>query len=122
MSIPSETRREAYEESRKEAPTRCKQIYRRLCEDGPMTADTLMAAMGLMNPNSVRPRLSELAEWSMIRAIGKAKNRYGRSVTLWAAVEQDIKITAPGGANSEGGKENQSKFTVPQEEGAVNDP
>lgn len=36
MSIPAETRREAYEESRKEAPTRCKRIYRRLCEDGPM--------------------------------------------------------------------------------------
>lgn len=104
MSIPSETRREAYEESRREAPTRRQEIYRRLRESGPMTADTLMAAMGYINPNSVRPRLSELAEWGMIRAIGKAKNRYGRSVTLWAAVEQDIKITAPGTANTESGK------------------
>lgn len=104
MSIPTETRREAYEESRKEAPTRCKEIYHRVCDGGPMTADTLMAAMGLMNPKSVRPRLSELAEWSMIRPVGKAKNRYGRSVTLWASVEQDIKKTAPGTANTESGK------------------
>lgn len=104
MTIPSETRREVYEESRREAPTRRQEIYRRLREGGPMTADTLMAAMGYINPNSVRPRLTELAEAGLVEAIGKSPNRAGIKVTLWAAVEQDIKITAPGTANTESGK------------------
>lgn len=104
MRIQTEARREAYEESRGTSESRRKEIYRRLREDGPMTADTLMAAMGTTNPNCVRPRLTELAEWGMIRAMGTAKNRYGRSVTLWAAVEQGIKITTPGGNDTESGK------------------
>lgn len=104
MSIPEETRREAYYDSRKTAPTRRKAIYQRLVEGGPMTADTLMAAMGLMDPNNVRPRLTELKKAGLVRAVGKARNRAGKNVTLWAAVPpEDIKRAAPGGNDTESG-------------------
>lgn len=35
---------------------------------------------------------------------------------------QDTKKAAPGGNDTESGKANKTKLTVPQEEGAVNDP
>lgn len=79
MSIPEEIRREAYYESREDAPTRRKIIYQELRESGPMTAETLMAVMGYMNPNSVRPRLTELKEQGLVRAVGKATTEPGRT-------------------------------------------
>ena len=53
--------------------------------DGP---DTLMAAMGYMDPNNVRPRLTELKQAGLVRVIGKARNRHGKSVAVWEA--QDV--------------------------------
>ena len=88
MGITEETRREAYYESRESAPTRRKQIYQKLRECGSMTADTLMAAMGYMDPNNVRPRLTELKQAGLVRVIGKARNRHGKSVAVWEA--QDV--------------------------------
>lgn len=87
MGITQETRRAAYEESREAAKTRKKQIYKRLQESGPMTADTLMAAMGYMDPNNVRPRLTELKRDGLVRVIDKARNRRGKLVAVWEAVE-----------------------------------
>ena len=86
MGITRETRREAYYESRESAQTRRKQIYQKLRDGGPMTADTLMAAMGFMDPNNVRPRLTELKEAGLVRVIGRARNLRGRSVAVWEAV------------------------------------
>lgn len=87
MGITQETRRAAYEESREVAETRRKQIYKKLRSGGPMTADTLMAAMGYMDPNNVRPRLTELKRDGLVRVIGKARNRRGKLVAVWEAVE-----------------------------------
>ena len=53
-----------------------------------MTADTLMAAMGYMDPNNVRPRLTELKQAGLVRVIGKARNRHWKSVAVWEA--QDV--------------------------------
>lgn len=86
MGITQETRREAYYDSREGAQTRRKLIYQKLVESGPMTADTLMAAMGYMDPNNVRPRLTELKEAGLVRVIGKARNLRGKSVAVWEAV------------------------------------
>ena len=91
MGITQETRRAAYEESRETAPTRRKQIYEKLRSCGPMTADTLMAAMGYMDPNNVRPRLTELRAEGLVRVIGKARNLRGKSVAVWEAVEPEVK-------------------------------
>lgn len=87
MGITQETRRAAYEESREAAETRRNLIYKKLKESGPMTADTLMAAMGYMDPNNVRPRLTELKRDGLVRVIGKARNRRGKLVAVWEAVE-----------------------------------
>lgn len=87
MGITQETRRAAYYEAMEAAPTRRKQIYQKLRECGPMTADTLMAAMGYMDPNNVRPRLTEMRDDGLVRVIGKAKNRRGKSVAVWEAVK-----------------------------------
>lgn len=122
MSIPEEIRREAYYESREDAPTRRKIIYQELRESGPMTAETLMAVMGYMNPNSVRPRLTELKEQGLVRAVGKAHNRAGKNVTLWEAIPpEDIKSAAPGGNDTESGKRKiDPANTVTSKETAVN--
>lgn len=122
MSIPEETRREAYYESREDAPTRRKMIYQRLLSDGPMSGDTLMAAMGFMNPNCVLPRLTELRDDGLIRSIGKTKNRAGHTVTLWEAIPpEDIESAAPGGNDTESGKRKiDPANTVTSKEAAVN--
>lgn len=122
MSITAETRREAYYETQESAPTRRKEIYQRLLRGGPMTADTLMAAMGYINPNSVRPRLTELKQSGLVRAIGKARNRAGKKVALWEAVPPEkIKRAAPGGNDTQdGSRENKSMVKIPQGGGEVN--
>ena len=86
MGIAKEAKLEAYYESRETAHTRMDQIYQRLRDYGPMTADTLRASMGLMDPNNVRPRLTELRDAGLVREAAKVKNRRGKSVTLWEAV------------------------------------
>ena len=86
MSITTETRREAYYEAREEAPTRRKQIYQALRERGPMTAEELMGALGYSDPNSVRPRLTELKALGLVSAERSRRNKNGRSVAIWEAV------------------------------------
>lgn len=122
MSIPEETRREAYYESRKEAKSRREKIYQRLLNDGPMMAETLMAAMGFMDPNSVRPRLTELKGEGKVRPIGKARNRQGKRVTLWEAIPpEEIKRAAPGGNDTEdGSKQKDSTHKITERRQKVN--
>lgn len=122
MSIPEETRREAYYESREEAKSRREKIYQRLLNDGPMMAETLMAAMGFMDPNSVRPRLTELKGEGKVRPIGKARNRQGKRVTLWEAIPpEEIKRAAPGGNDTEdGSKQKDSTHKITERRQKVN--
>lgn len=122
MSIPEETRQEAYYESRKEAKSRREKIYQRLLNDGPMMAETLMAAMGFMDPNSVRPRLTELKGEGKVRPIGKSRNRQGKRVTLWEAIPpEEIKRAAPGGNDTEdGSKEKDSTHKITERRQKVN--
>lgn len=69
MSITFETRREAYEQVRP-APMR-KRITELLSENGGMTSSDIMAALGINNPNLVRPRLTELKDDGIIMAVAK---------------------------------------------------
>ncbi|MEL4860520.1 hypothetical protein AAEU42_04620 [Pseudoflavonifractor phocaeensis] len=122
MSIPEETRREAYYESRKEAKSRREKIYQRLLNDGPMMAETLMAAMGFMDNGKVMPRLTELKKKGKVRPIGKVRNRQGKRVTLWEAIPpEEIKRAAPGGNDTEdGSKEKDSTHKITERRQKVN--
>ena len=88
MSITEETRRDAYYESREGAPTRRREIYQHLKENGEKTAEELMQALGYHDPNNVRPRLTELKEAGLIEACGKKKSASGRSVAIWRVCER----------------------------------
>lgn len=116
MSVPEETRREAYYESRKEAKSRREKIYQRLLNDGPMMAETLMAAMGFMDNGKVMPRLTEL------KKKGKVRNRQGKRVTLWEAIPpEEIKRAAPGGNDTEdGNKRKDSAHKITERRQKVN--
>lgn len=82
---------------------RRQQIMEAIIEHGPMTVDELMDHLGYHDPNSVRPRLTELTQAGALCTIGKRKSRRsGKLVAVWAINEQ--KSTAPGAGNTEGGK------------------
>ncbi len=81
MSITYETRREAYE--RVEPKSIRMKITQLLTESGPMTSSEIMERMGCSNPNTVRPRLTELKADGVIQAIGKRKNRCGTNEAVW---------------------------------------
>lgn len=81
MSITYETRREAYE--RVEPKSIRMKITKLLIERGAMTSTEIMDHMGYTNPNTVRPRLTELKADGVIQAIGKRKNRYGANEAVW---------------------------------------
>lgn len=91
MSIQSENRREAYYEVQQDAPTRRWYIVNilRLHPNG-MTADEILQVLledgiiPIIDPNYVRPRLTELCSDGIVKAVGKAKShRTGKSVTVW---------------------------------------
>ena len=100
MSVTKEVRRESYEDSRLRAPRMRQQIYQTLEHAGPMTAEGIMEQMGIKNPNSVRPRLTELQASGEIEAIGKAYNHAGKRVTLWSVVKR----AADGAGDTDDGK------------------
>lgn len=53
----------------------------------PRTDDELLAELGL-NPNTVRPRRVELAEWGMVEDSGTTRpTRWGRPAIVWRATE-----------------------------------
>lgn len=81
MSITYETRREAFE--RLEPRTMRMKISKLLSESGPMTSSEIMENMGYTNPNSIRPRLTELKADGVIKDVGKRKNRYGTNEAVW---------------------------------------
>lgn len=91
MSIQSENRREAYYEVQQDAPTRRWYIVNilRLHPNG-MTAEDILQVLlddgiiAAIDPNYVRPRLTELCAEGLIEAAGKAKShRTGKRVTVW---------------------------------------
>lgn len=91
MSIQSENRREAYYEVQQDAPTRRWYIVNilRLHPNG-MTAEDILQVLQddgvipAIDPNYVRPRLTELCAEGLIEAAGKAKShRTGKRVTVW---------------------------------------
>lgn len=115
MKIAEECRREAYYEIQDDAPTRRKVIYQKLRTGGPMTAESLMAAMGFMDPNQVRPRLTELRDAGLIREAGKAKNRNGKKRNgVGGCPMKRTEKAAPCGANTESGKENNATNNLAQ--------
>ncbi len=81
MSVTYETRREAYE--RVEPKSIRMKITRLLTDEGAMTSSEIMDRMGFTNPNTVRPRLTELKADGVIQAVGKRKNRYGANEAVW---------------------------------------
>ena len=91
MSIQEENRREAYYEAQQDAPTRRWYIVNilRLHPNG-MTAEDILQVLRddgvipVIDPNFVRPRLTELCAEGIVEAAGKAKShRTGKSVTVW---------------------------------------
>lgn len=91
MSVQSENRREAYYEVQQDAPTRRWYIVNilRLHRNG-LTAEEILQVLlddgiiAAIDPNYVRPRLTELCAEGIIEAAGKAKSpRTGKSVTVW---------------------------------------
>lgn len=81
MSITAETRREAFE--RVEPKSIRMKITKLLTDSGPMTSSEIMERMGVSNPNTVRPRLTELKADGVIRDVGKRKNRFGSNEAVW---------------------------------------
>ena len=103
MSITQETRREAYYESMETAPTRKKEVLSALKQYGPMTSEEIMERLGYTNPNSVRPRLSELKESGLIEACGKKLSRCGKiHIAVWQVAE--IERAALSGSDTQDGK------------------
>lgn len=79
-------------------------IYRVLVEGGPMTAQEIMDKLSYTDPNSVRPRLTELKSCGLVRTVGKRPSRItGKQTAVWEATEPGEKKTAPSGANTESG-------------------
>ena len=104
MVVTVETRRAAHEDIKPEKHFRHQQIMEAITEHGPMTVDELMDCLGYHDPNRVRPRLTELTQAGALCTIGKRRSRHsGKMVAVWAINEQ--KRTAPGAANTEGGKQ-----------------
>lgn len=81
MSITAETRREAFE--RVEPKSIRMKITKLLTDEGGMSSSEIMERMGYSNPNTVRPRLTELKADGVIQAVGKRKNRYGVNEAVW---------------------------------------
>ena len=102
MSITSETRRAAYDDIKPKMRTKQDMIYWCLAQHGPMTADRIMAKLGIRDPNSVRPRLTELRQAGMVQVIGKSlSGDTNKMVALWDAVMQ--KSTALSDCSTESG-------------------
>lgn len=86
MSITHETRHEAYEASRVDAPRRQLLILNCLRENGGMTADEIADKLGFVDLNAVRPRLTELMMADLVHTTGKrASRRSGKNVSVWEA-------------------------------------
>lgn len=84
MSITQETRREAFAGIQPKRPKRKSQIIQCLQEHGPQTSDEVMARLGYQNPNSVRPRMTELMGAGHVRAVGKRRDPDANiSATVW---------------------------------------
>lgn len=83
MSITRETRREAYQESRRTAPKRQSLVYDCLRHHGPQTAEELVKRLGYRDMNSVRPRLTELKDLGLVRTTGKRPSSTGRMTAVW---------------------------------------
>lgn len=81
MGYTEECRREAFERAERES-IRMK-ITKLLTEDGAMTSSEIMEKMGYTNPNTIRPRLTELKQDGVIQAVGKRKNRFGTNEAVW---------------------------------------
>ena len=100
MSITAETRRVAYDDIRPQLGPRQDMIYWCLVQHGPMTADRIMSRLGMRDPNSVRPRLTELRQAGMVRVIGKGlSGDTNKMVALWEATTK--KSAAPSDCSTE---------------------
>ena len=96
MSIPKETRRESYHAVLPTLTERQKTVLRILKEWGDLTAQEIAAVLQLegITPTDERnfsaPRLTELADKGLVKAVGKKVcGKTGRKVSVWSAVKGD---------------------------------
>ena len=96
MSITSETRRESYKAVLLTLNERQRNVLNVLTECGNMTAQEVASELHLrdITPSDERnfaaPRLTELADVGLVRAIGKKPcYKSGRRVTVWAIVKDE---------------------------------
>ena len=92
-NITKETRRESYRAVLPSLTARQKTVLRILKEWGELTAQEVAAVLQLegITPTDERnfaaPRLTELAEKGLVRAVGKKFcGKTGRKVSVWSAV------------------------------------
>lgn len=104
MSITTETRRASFESIATIRGPRCQIIVDAIYEYGPLTVDELMERLDYTDPNQVRPRLTELVHDGVLQTVGKKESKIsGKMVAVYGLVGQ--KETAPGTANTEGGRQ-----------------
>jgi len=96
MSITKETRRESYHTVLLTLTERHKAVLRILKEWGDLTAQEVATVLQLegITPTDERnfsaPRLTELADKGLVRAVGKKIcGKTGRKVTVWSLREQE---------------------------------
>ena len=89
--ITHETRRKAYENAPSEL--RRKVILKAL-EDDELTAREIMTRLGFADPNTVRPRITELIKLGEIEACGKKTDSVsGRTVAVFRKNKYSCKET-----------------------------
>lgn len=89
VDAPSDTRRAAFDGSRKWAAGLRSMCWRKLAAMGEATADQVAEALG-KSPFGVRPRFTELSQAGEIHDTGKrlrARNGKGRPQVVWSVSE-----------------------------------
>lgn len=81
---------EAFTATRDLRDTRREAIYQLLLQRGPMTDRQVMTALGFVDPNAARPRLSDLTRDVWVVECGKVRDAVtGKGVRLSRAVRAD---------------------------------
>ena len=94
-SITKETRRKSYNEVLLTLNERQKTVLKVLKTGGEMTAQEIAAELHRLGitPTAERnfsaPRLTELSDMGLVKAVGKKKcEKTGKTVSVWAVVEE----------------------------------
>jgi predicted HTH transcriptional regulator len=72
---------EAYRSERHELSARSQSVFDWLKQHGPATDRQVMFGLGFREPNSVRPRITELIDSGLVREVGSTKDQFsGKTV------------------------------------------